>query len=133
MRPAFPHWLGAAPGPGPPTTSERVVGTSAQAARGYWLVKSEPGTYSYSRLVEDGRTSWDGIRNFQARNNLRSMKLGDLALYYHSSEGKEIVGVARVARAAYQDPTTTEDWSAVDLEPVVALRAPVSLAAIKTS
>jgi predicted RNA-binding protein with PUA-like domain len=98
---------------------------------GYWLIKSEPFKYPFSKLVEDGKTTWDGVRNFEARNNLRAMKKGDYALYYHSNEGKEIVGVARVSRAAYQDPTTTEDWSVVDFEPVKALAQPVTLAAIR--
>ena len=95
--------------------------------RGHWLIKSEPSTYAFERLVADGRTSWDGVRSFEARNNLRSMKKGDLCLYYHSNEGKAVVGVARVAREAYPDPTTEEDFSAVDVEPVRALKRPVSL------
>jgi predicted RNA-binding protein with PUA-like domain len=97
------------------------------ARRGYWLIKSEPSKYPFSQLVADEVTAWDGVRNFEARNNLRAMKAGDLALYYHSNEGKAVVGVARVKREAYQDPTTGEDWSAVDFEPVVALAAPVGL------
>jgi predicted RNA-binding protein with PUA-like domain len=97
----------------------------------YWLVKSEPSVYPWTKLVADGRAVWDGVRNFEARNNLRAMKKGDLCLFYHSNEGKEIVGVARVVREAYQDPTTKEDWSVVDVEPVKALTAPVTLAAIK--
>lgn len=97
----------------------------------YWLVKSEPSVYPWSKLVADGRAVWDGVRNFEARNNLRAMKKGDLCLFYHSNEGKEIVGVARVVREAYQDPTTKEDWSVVDVEPVKALTAPLPLAAIK--
>jgi predicted RNA-binding protein with PUA-like domain len=100
-------------------------------ARGYWLVKSEPDKYPFSQLVKDRKTTWDGIRNFQARINLRSMKAGDLVLYYHSNEGKLVAGVARVAREAYQDPTTQEDWSVVDLEPVAPLKEPVTLAQIK--
>ena len=99
----------------------------------YWLIKSEPDVYPFAQLVADGKTSWDGVRNFEARNNLRAMKKGDLALYYHSNEGKEIVGIARLRREAYQDPTTTENWSAVELEPVKALAAPVTLASIKKS
>ena len=94
---------------------------------GHWLLKSEPSTYAFERLVKDGRTSWDGVRNFEARNNLRAMKKGEPCLYYHSNEGKAIVGVARVAREAYPDPTTKEDFSAVDIEPVRALARPVSL------
>ena len=100
-------------------------------AKNYWLIKSEPSVYPFSRLLVDGKTAWDGVRNFEARNNLRAMKSGDLALYYHSNEGKEIVGIARVSREAYPDPGTDEDWSAVDFEPVKALDAPLGLAAIK--
>jgi predicted RNA-binding protein with PUA-like domain len=96
-------------------------------AGGHWLIKSEPNTYSFEHLVRDGRTTWDGVRNFEARNNLRAMKKGDPCLYYHSNEGKAVVGIARVAREAYPDPTTTEDFSAVDIEPVRALASPVSL------
>jgi predicted RNA-binding protein with PUA-like domain len=97
----------------------------------YWLIKSEPFKYSWDQLVADGRTHWDGARNFEARNNLRAMKVGDLALFYHSNEGKAVVGVARVVREAYQDPTTDEDWSVVDVEPVTPLAAPVTLEAIR--
>jgi predicted RNA-binding protein with PUA-like domain len=93
----------------------------------YWLIKSEPDAYPFDQLVKDKRTVWDGVRNFEARNNLRSMSVGDLALYYHSNEGKAVVGVARVARAAYQDPKTSEDFSAVDIEPVTAFVQPVTL------
>lgn len=97
-----------------------------------WLVKSEPYKYPFQQLLRDGRTHWDGVRNFEARNNLRAMKEGDLVLYYHSNEGKEIVGIARVAREAYPDPTAPgEDWSVVDLEPVTPIKAPVSLDAIR--
>jgi predicted RNA-binding protein with PUA-like domain len=97
------------------------------AKRAHFLVKSEPSVYPFDRLVTEGRTSWDGVRNFEARNNLRAMKKGDLLLFYHSNEGKAVVGVARVAREAYQDPTTDEDWSVVDVEPVKALKRPVTL------
>ncbi|HEX2574091.1 MAG TPA: EVE domain-containing protein [Polyangia bacterium] len=97
----------------------------------YWLIKSEPFKYSWQQLVADGQTHWDGVRNFEARNNLRAMKAGDLALFYHSNEGKEVVGVARVVRTAYQDPTTEEDWSVVDVAPVVPLVRAVGLAEIK--
>jgi predicted RNA-binding protein with PUA-like domain len=90
-------------------------------ATAHWLIKSEPSAYSFGQLVADGRTAWTGVRNFEARNNLRAMKKGDLCLYYHSNEGKAVVGVARVVREAYQDPTTKDDWSAVDVEPVRAL------------
>jgi len=101
-------------------------------ARGHWLVKSEPETYGWDDLVKDGATRWDGVRNAQARNNLRAMSVGDLALFYHSSD-KEIVGVARVAKAAYPDPTTDDErWLAVDLAPVAKLREPVALADVKS-
>jgi predicted RNA-binding protein with PUA-like domain len=95
-------------------------------ARGHWLIKSEPQTYSFERLEREGRTTWDGVRNFEARNNLRAMREGDLCLFYHSNEGKSVVGVARVAREAYPDPTDG-DWSAVDVEPVRAFARPVTL------
>jgi predicted RNA-binding protein with PUA-like domain len=101
-------------------------------ARRYWLVKSEPNKYSWDAFVKDGSTYWDGVRNYQARNNLRDMKPGDLALYYHSNEGKEVVGVARVTRTAYPDPTTDDErWVVVDLEPVAPLAQPVTLADMK--
>ena len=97
-----------------------------------WLVKSEPFKYSWQQFVTDGKARWDGIRNFEARNNLRAMKKGDLCLFYHSNEGKEIVGVAEVVREAYPDPTADEgDWSVVDLAPKKPLAVPVSLATIK--
>ena len=98
----------------------------------YWLVKQEPESYSWSDFAKDGGTAWTGIRNYQARNNLRAMETGDLVLYYHSVTGKEIVGIARVARAAYKDPTAKDgDWSAVDLKPYKPLAKPVSLETIK--
>jgi predicted RNA-binding protein with PUA-like domain len=101
-------------------------------SRKYWLMKSEPSKYSYQQLVRDGQTMWDGVRNYEARNNLRAMKVGDLALYYHSNEGKAVVGVAKIKRAAYPDPTAPdEDWSVVDVEPVVAVKVPVTLEAIR--
>jgi len=97
-----------------------------------WLVKQEPDTYAWSALVADGRTAWTGVRNFQARNNLRSIKRGDAVLYYHSVTGKEVVGIARVDREAYPDPTASDgDWSCVDLAPVKALKAPVTLDQLK--
>jgi predicted RNA-binding protein with PUA-like domain len=99
--------------------------------RSVWLVKSEPSVYPFDQLLEEKKTAWDGIRNYEARNNLRAMKKGDLLLYYHSNEGKEIVGLAKVARTAYQDPKTDEDWSAVDIAPMKKLRKPVTLAQIK--
>ncbi len=100
--------------------------------RSYWLVKSEPFKYAWDELVKDGSTYWDGVRNYSARNNLRAMRKGDLVLYYHSNEGKEVVGIARVTRESYPDPTTDDErWLVVDVEPVKALAEPVSLAAIK--
>lgn len=101
-------------------------------ARGHWLMKSEPNKYSYDDLVKDGSTYWDGVRNFEARNNLAAMKKGDLVLYYHSVVGKEVVGVARVTTESYADPTADDDtWVVVDVAPVVAFKQPVSLAQIK--
>jgi len=98
----------------------------------YWLVKSEPFKYSWDDLLKDGSTYWDGVRNYQARNNLKSMEKGDLVLYYHSNEGKAVVGVARVIKEFYQDPTTQDDrWVVVDIEPVNKLNSPVSLSDIK--
>lgn len=98
----------------------------------YWLVKSEPEKYSWDKFVEDGRTFWDGVRNYTARNNLRDMKEGDLVLFYHSNEGKEIVGIAKVVKEAYQDPTTDDtNWVVVELSPVEKLKKPVTLAQVK--
>lgn len=100
----------------------------------HWLLKTEPGTYSYADLVRDGGTFWNGIRNYQARNNLQAMRVGDLALIYHSVDPREIVGVARVTREAYPDPTVDDPrWVAVDIVPVGELREPVSLATIKST
>ncbi len=99
---------------------------------GHWLIKTEPGTYSWQDLLRDGKTYWDGVRNFQARNNIRAMKPGDLALYYHSVKEKAVVGVARIVSRAYADPTAKDgDWSVVDVEPAFALRQPVPLQDIK--
>ena len=98
----------------------------------YWLVKSEPSVYSWDQFVKDKQTFWSGVRNYSARINLRAMKKGDLALYYHSNEGVEIVGIAKVIKEAYQDPTTDDDrWVAVDLKPVKKLKKSVPLTAIK--
>lgn len=97
---------------------------------GHWLVKSEPNTYPFSKLVGDRSTAWDGIRNFEARNNLRSMKKGDFVLFYHSSPDKEIIGIARVATEAYPDPGD-KAWSAVDVEAVKLLEQPITLESIK--
>jgi predicted RNA-binding protein with PUA-like domain len=101
-------------------------------ARNYWLVKQEPTKYSFDRLVQDERTTWDGVRNYQARNNLAAMKVGDRVLFYHSVVGTAVVGIAEVAREAYPDPSTSDArWVAVDLVPVKALKQPVTLEQIK--
>ena len=98
----------------------------------HWLVKSEPGTFSYERLEKEGMACWDGVRNYAARNHLKLMKKGDAVLFYHSGNSKSVVGVAKVVKEHYQDPTTTEEaWVAVDLKAVKALKNPVTLAAIK--
>jgi predicted RNA-binding protein with PUA-like domain len=98
----------------------------------YWLMKSEPFKYSWEQLLKDKKTFWDGVRNYAARNNLRAMKKGDLAFFYHSNEGVEIVGIAEIVKEAYQDPTTTETaWVAVDIKPFKTLKQPVPLATIK--
>jgi predicted RNA-binding protein with PUA-like domain len=98
----------------------------------YWLVKSEPNKYSWEQFEKDGKTFWDGVRNYAARNNLRAMKKGDEVLFYHSNEGLEIVGIAKVIKEHYQDPTTNEDaWIVVDLKPEKKLRKPVPLTEIK--
>ena len=97
----------------------------------YWLAKSEPSTYSWDQLVKDKQTVWDGVRNYAARLHLRAMKKGDEVLFYHSNEGTEIVGIAKVAKEAYQDPSTKDDWSAVDLKPHKKLKKPVTLAEVK--
>jgi predicted RNA-binding protein with PUA-like domain len=97
-----------------------------------WLVKQEPETYSWDDFVRDGRTDWTGVRNFQARNNLRQMKVGDRVLFYHSGTGKCVVGIAEVAKAAYPDPTADDpQWVAVDLKPLKPLNEPVPLASIR--
>ncbi len=98
----------------------------------YWLVKSEPFKYSWQQFVKDGRTTWDGVRNYAARLHLRAMKKGDEVLFYHSNEGLCVVGIARVVKEHYQDPTTTDsNWVAVDIEPLRAFRRPVTLAEMK--
>jgi predicted RNA-binding protein with PUA-like domain len=99
----------------------------------YWLLKSEPDVYSWEHFVRDGRTFWDGVRNYQARNNLRAMRVGDLAVFYHSNIGKEAVGIAEIITEAYQDPTsTTAEWLAVDVRPYKAFTTPVTLSTIKS-
>ena len=98
----------------------------------HWLVKQEPEKYPWTQFVKDKGTYWDGVRNYQARNNLRAMKKGDLVMYYHSVSEKAVVGVAKVTREAYPDPTAKEgDWSVVDLKPVKAMAEPVTLERIK--
>jgi predicted RNA-binding protein with PUA-like domain len=98
----------------------------------YWLVKSEPSVYSWEDFQKDGKTSWEGVRNYAARNHLRAMKKGDEVFYYHSNEGLSIVGIAKVIKEAYQDPTTAEEaWVTVDLKPVKSLKHPVSMKQIK--
>ena len=100
--------------------------------KNYWLVKSEPNAYSWSDLVKEKKSSWTGVRNFTARNNLRSMRVGDEVLFYHSVTDKAVVGIAKVVRAAYPDPTAKEgDWTTVDLAPIKPLRHPVTLDQIK--
>lgn len=103
-----------------------------KSASSYWLVKQEPTAYSWSTFVKDEGTEWTGVRNFQARNNLREMKKGDQVLFYHSVVNPSVVGVAEVTQTAYPDPTATEgDWSVVKLKPLYALKNPVTLAEIK--
>lgn len=98
----------------------------------YWLVKSEPSVYSWDQFVEEKQTFWNGVRNYAARNNMKAMKKGDEVLYYHSNEGMEIVGIAKVVKEYYQDPTTKEEaWVVVDLKPVRKLKKPVPLELIK--
>lgn len=98
----------------------------------YWLIKTEPGTYSWEDLLKDTQTSWTGVRNFQARNNLRNMKKGDLAFFYYSGKEKAIQGIVKIAKESYTDPTATDgDWSTVDIVPVKELKNPVSLQDIK--
>ena len=100
----------------------------------HWLIKSEPDVYSFEQLQQDGRTAWTGVRNFEARNNLRAMKPGDLLLYYHSNLGKAVVGVAKVLTVAGPDPTAPrEDWASVDVGPLKALAVPVTLEQVKAS
>jgi predicted RNA-binding protein with PUA-like domain len=98
----------------------------------YWLIKSEPSVYSYDQLEKDKSTGWDGVRNYAARNHLKAMKKGDLAFFYHSNEGTEIVGIAQVGKEAYQDPTTKEEaWVAVDFKPYKKFKKTVTLAQVK--
>lgn len=99
----------------------------------YWLVKSEPFKYSWEQFLKDGKTFWDGVRNYQARNNLKAMKKGDLVLFYHSNEGLNVVGIAEVVKEYYQDPTTDDkNWVVVDLKPKKKLKNPVDLSQMKS-
>ena len=99
----------------------------------FWVIKQEPSQYSWQQFEKDGSTYWDGVRNYQARNNLKAMKKGDKLLFYHSVIGKEIVGIAEVTRESYPDPTTDDErWVVVDLKPLKALKVPVPLEIIKT-
>ena len=101
-------------------------------AKRYWLIKSEPEAYSFDRLVEEGRTLWDGVRNYSARNNLQAMQVGDEAFFYHSVSEKQIVGIVRISKAGLEDPKDdTGTWAAVEIEPVRKFATPVTLAAIK--
>ena len=98
----------------------------------HWLVKQEPDSYAWDAFVKDGKTSWDGVRNYQARNNLRLMRAGDQVLFYASGESKEVVGIATVSKPAYPDPTADEPgWVSVELRPLRALPKPVALSQIK--
>jgi predicted RNA-binding protein with PUA-like domain len=107
---------------------------SLEFMKSFWLVKQEPSSYSWSDFVAAGRTSWTGVRNYTARNNLRKMRVGDEVLFYHSGEEKAVVGIAKVRRTAYPDPTAKEgDWSTLDLAPIKPLRRPVALRDIKSN
>ncbi|MBK9294310.1 MAG: EVE domain-containing protein [Oligoflexia bacterium] len=97
----------------------------------YWILKTEPDVFSFEDLINKKTACWDGVRNYQARKNLRLMELGDIAIIYHSNIGKEAVGIAKVVKKAYQDPTTKQDWSAVDVVPIEKLKKPVSLEQMK--
>lgn len=100
----------------------------------HWLVKSEPEVYSWDQFVKDKKTYWDGVRNYQARNNMREMEMGDLVIFYHSGDERSAVGIAEVVKTAYQDPTTEDEaWVVVDLKPVRPLKNPVTLATIKST
>ena len=113
--------------------AHNIVGLSS-AMKNFWLVKQEPSSYSWSDFVQEGQTSWTGVRNYTARNNLRKMRTGDEVLFYHSGEEKAVVGIAKVMRPAYRDPTASEgDWSTVDLAPLKPLRHPVTLHEIKAN
>jgi predicted RNA-binding protein with PUA-like domain len=118
----------------PRRTSRSVEPAPRASSSGRWLVKSEPEVYPWSRLQSEGTVVWDGVRNYAARNHLRAMRVEDLVLFYHSNEGRQIVGVARVLREAFADPTAPgEDWSAVELGPVRPLARPVGLDQLRAS
>ena len=111
-----------------------LVNNPPSGVRGYWLIKSEPFKYSWDQFVKDGQTFWDGVRNYQARNNLKAMQKGDLLFWYHSNEGMEIVGIAKLVKEYYQDPTTEDpNWVVVDVKPFKKLKKPVSLAQVKAT
>ncbi len=115
------------------TAVNATVAPATTTEKNYWLVKSEPFKYSWDQFIQDGQTFWDGVRNYAARNNLKAMKKGDLVLWYHSNEGVEIIGVAKVIKEHYQDPTTDEDaWVVVDLKPVKKLKKTVPLTVVKS-
>lgn len=98
----------------------------------HWLMKTEPDAFSWQDLQRDGKATWDGVRNYAARNHLRAMEVGDLALIYHSNTGKECVGIARISRTAFQDPSTPDErWSAVEVQPVKPLKKPVTLVQVR--
>src|SRR5260370_4442096 len=112
--------------------SGKAGSKKSSKSSGLWMVKQEPESYSWDDLVRDGRTDWTGVRNFQSRNNLRQMKVGDRVLFYYSGTGKCVVGIAEVAKAAYPDPTADDSqWVAVDIKPVKLLNEPVPLASIR--
>ncbi len=113
-------------------TTKKSITKKTGAPSGLWMVKQEPEVYSWDDLVRDGKTDWTGVRNFQARNNLRQMNVGDRVLFYHSGTGKCVVGIAEVAKAAYPDPTADDpQWVAVDIKPVKPLKESVPLASIR--
>jgi predicted RNA-binding protein with PUA-like domain len=126
----LPGWtLGRPAGPTRPLLKEQM-----KESGNYWLVKQEPETYSWEDLKRDGRTAWTGVRNYQARNNLREMKAGDLVLFYHSGKAKAVVGIAQVAKGPYAEITPDKgEWTAIDIKPVKALPRPVTLAAIRAN
>ncbi len=113
---------------------ENLSNTPSGAGANYWLIKSEPFKYSWDQFEKDGQTFWDGVRNYGARNNLKAMKKGDLLFWYHSNEGMEIVGIAKLVKEHYQDPTTEDpNWVVVDVKPLKKLNNPVSLAEVKAT